>query len=146
MKVIKNLVGILLLSIMAMSICLGQETKEQEPYNDCAAIFFKGQMLVDTYSPSGKCVLDSKSKGELTLFTVSLSDHGNTKVLGLPFRVAIRNERTSTYWMYSKELVKSLRLEDVVAECEEGDKLIFLTEDKKYALPHGEVELIYSSR
>ncbi len=144
--IFKKLVGLLVFSVMAVSLSHAQEAKMTVAYNDCAAIYFNGVLLVDDYSPRGKCVLDAERKGELTLYTVALTERGSTKVLGLPFRVAIHNDRTKTYWMYTKTAVKNILLQDLVRECEEGDRLIFVTEDKKYALPHGEVELDYSSR
>lgn len=141
-----KLLSFLVVSFVFVSAASAQDVSEQQAYNDCAAIFFNGSMLVDNYSPDGKCVLNSNRKGELTLYTVSLTDRGNTKVLGLPFRVAIQNDRTGTYWLHTKETVKSILLEDLILECEEGDRLVVITDDKKYALPHGVVELDWKEK
>ncbi len=64
-------------------------------------------------------------------------------IVHLSFRNDIRNKKTNTLWMYSKAPLKEVMLEDILKECKEGDKIIFLTEDKRYSLPHNEIELVF---
>ena len=110
-------------------------------YQSCAAIFFEGKMLVDKYAPSGKCKITKEVKGKFTLAAVELTDSSATPIQQIPFRVAIKNKATNTLWMYTQKSVQEILLEDLLMECQPGDKLLFLTEDKSYALPHNEVEV-----
>lgn len=112
-------------------------------YNDCAAIFKNDKMLVDDFSPRGKCKMEIGTDDKLTVATVALNDEGARKTKDLEFHVAIKNERTSTYFLVTKEPVMSIDWPTIYKQCEEGDKVIILTTDNKYALPHAEIELIW---
>ena len=111
-------------------------------YKDCVAILYKGKMLVDDYSPKGKCKLEQGMTGALTLATVELSDDGAKPIKNIAFKIAIRNSRTNTIWMYSDETTKEVQLEDVLKKCEQNDRIIIMTVDQQYALPHPEIELL----
>lgn len=111
-------------------------------YSDCAAIIYNGKMLVDEYSPNGKCKLEQGMKGKLSLSTVQLSDKGGIPVRSLKFQIAIKNDKTNTMWMYSKGPLTEVNLEDVLKECKKDDRIIFLTTDKKIALTHHEIEIV----
>ena len=43
--------------------------------------------------------------------------------------------------MYSEKALLEVQLEDVLKKCERGDRIIFMTVDQKYSLPHHEIEL-----
>ena len=112
-------------------------------YKECAAILYKGKLLVDEYSPKGKCKLEQGMKGTLSVATITSSDSDNTPVpaKNIAFRVAIKNGRTNTIWMYSEKNLLEVQLEDILKKCEKGDRIIFMTVDQQYSLPHHEIEL-----
>ncbi len=110
-------------------------------YNNCAAILFKGKMLVNEYTPKGRCNLERGMKGKLTVAAVNLTDEGATPIKNIGFKVAIRNQRTNTLWMYSDEAVEAVQLEEVLEKCEKGDRIIIMTVDRNYSLPHHEISL-----
>ena len=111
-------------------------------YTDCMAVFFNGEVLVDDYSPRGKMKLQAGKEGVITVAPVSISD-GKINLNGKNalFSVGIKSKRTETIWMYTKEPVTGVKFEDVLKECSEGDKIIIMTIDKKYALPNNEIEV-----
>ncbi len=113
-----------------------------ENYNDCAAIFYKGKMLVNEYSPKGKCKLETGMEGKLTVSAVSLSDKGAIPTTKIGFQVAIQNNRTNTLRLISQDELFEVELKTILEQCEKGDELIFLTTDKKYSLPHHRVAVI----
>ena len=121
----------------------GNNSGDIQPYNECAAIFFKGKMLVDEYSPKGKCKLEQGMEGKLTVAAVNLSGNTGVPTKSIQFKVAIRNEQTNTLWMYSERSLESVNLKDILKHCEKGDKIVFLTVDKQYALGHNEVDLVW---
>ena len=117
-------------------------TKQYEnPYNNCAAIIYNGKMLVDSYSPSGKCILSADQTGTISAATVELSEKGGTPKKAIEFQVAIKNTMTNTLWMYSREILDEVRFEDVLAKCQKGDKIVILTVDQEYSLTHHEIEI-----
>lgn len=110
-------------------------------YRDCTAIFFNGKMLANEYSPEGKCKLEQGMKGALTVATVKLSGKKGSPSTNIPFRVAVKNSRTNTLWMYSETALQRVQLEDILKKCEPGDRIIILTVDQRYSLPHHEIEV-----
>jgi len=110
-------------------------------YNDCAAILYKGKLLVDEYSPRGVCKLEQGMTGTLTVATVTLSDDGGAPVKNIGFKVAIKNDRTNTLWMYADKTLQEVQVEDILKKCEKGDRIIFMTVDQKFSLPHHEIDV-----
>ena len=112
-------------------------------YSDCAAILFNGDVLVDEFSPSGRCTIEEKKTGKLNIATVDIL----TETLMIPkrllkFHVAIKNMETNTLVLLTTEAVLEIELEDVRKQCSKGDLIIILTDDKKYSLTHHEIEII----
>lgn len=114
-----------------------------DDYSECAAIFFNDKMLVDNYSPKGSCQLEMGMRGKLSVSTIELSNTSHSVIQPIYFRVAIKNEATNTMWMYSAEMFKEVLLEDVLKECQPDDKIIIMTEDKRFSLPHHEINLVW---
>lgn len=147
MKILTSSFTILLLLLIPFAgFCQPVETslqshKNDDQYQDCAAIIFNGEMLVDDYSPRGVCQLKHKMSGKLSVSTVELSEHGGKPKKEIGFQIAIRNTATNTLWMYSKKVIKEVMLEDVLSKCQPGDQIVFMTVDQEYALPHNEIEI-----
>jgi len=136
---------ILFLSCILSITGFGQSTAlpvYDDSFSDCAAILYKGEMLVDTYSPDGKCKLETGMTGKISVATVSLSEEGGIPTKEIGFKVAIKNTRTNTLLMYSDDTFFEVELEDLLKACGKDDHLIFITVDRKYALTHHEVEVI----
>lgn len=129
------------LSSSAQSMDLFPAPVVSTNYNNCAAILYKGKMLVNEYSPKGMCMLERGMKGKLTVAAVNLSDDGAIPVKNIGFKVAIRNQRTNTLWMYSDKTEQEVQLEDILEKCEKGDRIIIMTVDRNYSLPHHEISL-----
>ena len=111
-------------------------------YKECAAILYNGKALVEDYSPRGKCKLEEGMKGKLSVSTVELTANRTTPVKKIGFKVAIKNDRTNTLWMYSEKELMEVQLEDILKKCEKGDRIIFMTVDQKISLPHHEIEIL----
>ncbi len=110
-------------------------------YKECAAILFDGKMLVDDYSPQGKCKVSAGTKGKLTVSEVQLGCQSAKPLKGVGFRVAIKNDRTNTLWMYSPKVLFEVNIQEVLKKCEQGDSILIMTEDQKYSLPHHVIEV-----
>jgi hypothetical protein len=111
----------------------------QEPFNNCTAAFLDGKMVVDEYSPTGKCSLAADAKGELTVCTADLSPTSSIPVDKIRFRIAVRDANTKTLWMYSGDTFTKLNIRKVLDKCKKGDHIVLLTTDDRYALPHNEI-------
>ena len=114
-----------------------------ENYKECAAIIFDGNLLVDKYTPEGKCELKPRKEGTIAVSTVDLSNLRGTPGKRIGFRVAIKNGRTKTMWMYSEKTLYSIEMKDIIKKCEPGDNIVIMTVDQQYSLPHNEIELIW---
>lgn len=117
---------------------MGQEASQQK-YNDCAAIFYNGEMLVNEFSPKGQCNLSSDADGKLSLHTVSLNEEGGTPTKDLKFYVAIRHIETNTLRLYSPKLYSEIKLKALNKTLGEGENIVILTDDPAYNLIHNEI-------
>jgi hypothetical protein len=141
-----SLSTLLLLIVPFAGFCQSVETSLQteenaDKYQNCAAIIFNGEMLVDDYSPRGICQLNQSKRGKITVSTVELSSDGGEPQKDIGFQIAIRNTATNTLWMFSKKTTRSIMFEDILAKCQPGDQIVFMTVDQEYALPHNEIEI-----
>ena len=133
---------ILLWSLVFSTALLSQESESQD-FNDCVALFLNGQMVVDEYSPKGSCTISASEKGKLTVHTVSLTENSAKAISPVSFRIAIKNERTGTIWMLSDESYTSIQVQEIINESEQGDSILILMEERKYALPHNEISIVW---
>ncbi len=112
-------------------------------FSECAAIYLDNKMMVDDYSPSGKCTVMPNSKGILHVYGIRLYPEMQIPMDQVSFKVAIHNTKTNTMWMFSEETYQTLALEKVLAKCEEGDNIILLTTNSQYSLPHHKIEIMW---
>ena len=117
-------------------------SKKKEPFNNCTAAFIGNKMVVDDFSPRGKCEIEAGTKGNLSVSTVNLSLTETTPFKNVGFKVAIKNEKTNTLWLYSEETFYEIPVESIMAKCKPGDKIILITVDKEFSLPHNEIAII----
>ncbi|MEO1263710.1 MAG: hypothetical protein AAFZ15_33175 [Bacteroidota bacterium] len=114
---------------------------EKQPYSDCTAIFLNQEMLVDDYSPKGKCKISQNATGTLFVSTTQLSLDFANPLKSIEFRVAIVNNQTNTIWQYSDKTYKKVDLEKILEKCEVGDDILIMTVDQTYSLPHNKIEI-----
>lgn len=114
-------------------------------YSDCAAILFNESVLIDDYHASSlyKCKLKESAEGKLSVSTVSLTPISATPVKELLFYVAIKNKKTNTLFLLTKEAVLNIDIETVLKECKIGDTIIILTKNKRFNLRHHEIDVIW---
>ncbi len=111
----------------------------QKAGQQCAAAFLDTGMIVDEYSPRGKCTLPRDTKGWLSVQRVELSPE-RVKPLGkVTFKVAIRRAETNTLMMFSSQEYQEINLNQLLPRCRKGDRIVLLTVSDQYALPHNEI-------
>lgn len=111
----------------------------QTAFNNCAAAFLDNKVVVDQYSPEGKCTLPLNATGDLTVATIDGSETGIFSVDKIKFKVALKDKNTGTLTMFTDENYKRLDVQKVLTRCKKGDSIILLTLDDTYALPHNEI-------
>ena len=111
----------------------------QKNFNSCSAAFLNNKMLVNEYSPAGKCSVSITEKGHLTVSTVELSANKSKAVDSIIFQVAIRNKETGTVMLFSNEKIRKIEIQKVLEKCKKGDHILVITLNDKYALPHNEI-------
>ena len=124
----------ILLTILCSHFSFGQQH-----FNNCSAAFLNSKMLVNEYSPSGKCSVSITEKGNLTVSTVELSSTENKAIDPIMFQVAIRDKNTRTLMMVSKEGIQKIEIQNILEKCKKGDSIILLTNNDEYDLPHNEI-------
>ncbi len=111
----------------------------QEAFTSCTAAFLDNKIVVDEYTPNGKCVLPSTSNGTLTVCTADLSPTQSIPVKQIKFMVALRDQNTKTLTMFSNETYKHIDIQKVLKRCKTGDHIVLITMDDAYSFPHNEI-------
>lgn len=111
----------------------------QTQFNSCAAAFLDKKMVVDEYSPTGKCVLPATATGELTVCTVDLSPENSVAKERIGFKIAIRDKNTGTLTLFSGDTFRKIDIQKVLAQCQAGDRIVLITTERDFALPHNEI-------
>ena len=127
-------IAIALVCCALSNLCWGQH-----PYSNCSAAFLGNKLIVNEYTTKGKCSVPATATGELTVNTVNLSPTKCKAVDRIPFNIAIRDKNTQTLTMYLKAEVKQMNIQQVLAKCRKGDRIVLLTVNNQYALPHNEI-------
>jgi hypothetical protein len=112
-----------------------------KPFSNCAAAFLNNKMLVNDYSRNGRCIVEEGAKGKLMVSTVNLSFESAEPFKSAGFKVAIKNEETGTLWLFSEETYREIELESILSKCQRGDKIVLLTVDNEFSLPHNEIAI-----
>lgn len=125
--------------LLMASVALGTSAYSQQTFTSCSAAFVGDKMVVDAYTPTGKCQLATTATGTLTVQTVDLSPTASRAIDRIDFKVAIRDTSTGTLHLYSEETYRQVPVQQVLARCKKGDRIVLLTVDNRYALPHNEI-------
>lgn len=111
----------------------------QQPFSNCTAAFLDNKMIVNEYSPEGKCTLPAAATGILTVCTAELSPDQSIAKDKIRFKIAIRDKNTGTLTMYAAKNYKKVDISKVLARCHKGDHIVLITLNDEYALPHNEI-------
>lgn len=130
----KYLFGVLF-SLILFSISLSAQNK----FSNCSAIFLNQKLVVDDYSPKGKCVLKSTASGQLTVCTAVFDNNQWQAVENIYFNIIIRDGSTKTLLSYSNITYKAIGIQDVLSKCKKGDYILISIIKDEYALPHNEI-------
>ncbi len=111
----------------------------QNKFSNCSAIFLNQKMVVDDYSPKGKCLLQTTTTGQLTVCTAVFENDKWRAVDKIPFRITIRDGETKTLLSYSDKTYKNIDINSVLSKCRKGDYILISVLKDEYALPHNEI-------
>jgi saccharopine dehydrogenase-like NADP-dependent oxidoreductase len=120
--------------VVSIGVSFGQKT-----FNNCSAVFLNNKMVVSEYSSSGKSQLAANTTGMLTVCTAEITSTETKAVDKISFKVAIRNQRTNTLTLFSKQDFTQVNIQNVLKKCAKGDFILLMTTDEQYALPHNEI-------
>lgn len=112
----------------------------QSDFNNCAAIYLNGEMVITEYSPRGVSKVSLNDQGTLQL-RVIVAPKDQWKVSGpaQTFRVAIRDHKTGTLVMYNDKSYRSLAIEEVLAKCQAGDEILILSTNRALGISGAEI-------
>ncbi|MFN0015706.1 MAG: hypothetical protein ACKVU2_14275 [Saprospiraceae bacterium] len=111
----------------------------QEAFTNCSAAFLNDKIVVDDYSPTGTCSLPGTATGELTVCTVNLSPESSTPMDKIGFKIALRDNTTGTLTMFSNKTYNQVDIQAVLSRCKKGDRIVLITTNELYSLPHNEI-------
>ncbi len=113
---------------------------QNNDFTNCTAVLLNSKMVVNEYTPTGKCELSIDAKGVFTVQPVSLGDNGSAEPQGKHrFKIAIRDFNTKTMISFSDQTYMEIDASKVLSQCRKGDAIVFITLDRQLALPHNEV-------
>ena len=124
-----------------MLLSLNIQGFAQQKFSNCTAIFLNQKMVVDDYSPNGKCQVQTVDLGTLTVSTVVFENDMWRAVNKIPFRITIRDGETKTLLSYSDKTYKEIDIKTVLSQCRKGDFILISVLKNEYALPHNEIEV-----
>jgi hypothetical protein len=111
----------------------------QDRFTSCSAAFLDKKIIVDEYSPTGKCRLPANATGELTVCFAELSAENSIPKGEISFMAAIRDGNTKTLMMYSDKVYRRMAVEKILAKCRKGDSIVLLIMEDGFAVPHNEI-------
>lgn len=103
-------------------------------YQNCAAILLDGKVLTKEFFQNEKARMAQGMTGKMTVASVSTTDSSVIPINNIRFQIAIKNNRTNTMWIYSKDDQMEVRLEDILEYCEQDDSIIIMPVDQRYSL------------
>lgn len=125
--------------LVSAGCCFSTMSLAQEKFSSCSAAFVGSKLIVDRYSPTGQCRLPANAKGNLSVSTVALTTTKAKALNNIDFKLAIRDNQTKTVHLFSEKTFRQIPVQHVLNQCKKGDRILLLTTDKRYALPHNEI-------
>ena len=111
----------------------------QNKFSECSAIFLNQKMVVDDYSPNGKCLLKANAKGTLTVNTAIFENDKWRAADTIGFKITIKDGNTKTLLSYSEMSFLKIDIQTILSKCKKGDSILISVLKDKYALPHNEI-------
>jgi hypothetical protein len=106
----------------------------------CSVILFNDKWLINSYDPGERAVLDLSAEGVISVGETGDISLKSFKKEKLEFSIAIRKKTGKLEVLFAN--FKSVKAQDVLKKCEEGDKIVVLLKDSQhYFLPHYEIEV-----
>jgi hypothetical protein len=118
---------------------LKTDLSAQNKFSECSAIFLNQKMVVDDYSPNGKCLLKANAKGTLTVSTAIFENDKWRAEEQIGFKVTIKDGSTNTLLSYSEVSFFKIDIQSILSKCKKGDSILISVLKDKYALPHNEI-------
>lgn len=101
-----------------------------------AGIVFQGKVLTN---PARSLQILPDAKGRLNISSIKREAGEAVPVQAIGFRVGIEDYHTSTLWMFSGEVFREIDVSELLKWCKLGDKLVFMTVDRRYRLSKHEI-------
>ena len=139
----------LILALTFISLTIQAQTMFNDPYRKVLstdytielAIQYKDKLLSEMPWSSNKLSLGMQMYEDISLKIVD--DGERLSAMDTPvFQIAIKDNKTGTLRMFSDKVYTEINAETIVEQCKEGESIIILTIDRKYALPQNVIELI----
>ena len=111
----------------------------QSRFSNCSAAFLDGKIIVDDYSPTGKCILNSSASGKLTVYTATYENNQWKTGDRVSFKLTLRDGATKTLMSYSDVTYQEIDIKKVLSKCRKGDSIVVSIVKDEYALPHNEI-------
>lgn len=117
---------------MAQSV-MEDKLGAEPPANIAVELIYEGEPLFDDTQPRSNSMLMRGMDGTLSIRITSAIDRLMVYD-DIYFQVAIQDAHTSTLRMYSTDAYNTVQVEDVLHQCNEGDRVIIILLDRKYTL------------
>ena len=144
MKTLQLLATLTILSINMSAQMMFNDSYRQEINTDYTielVLKYGDHQLADMPWSSTKLMLGGDMYESLSLMIKD--DSRRLSAIEIPtFQIAIKDLKTGTQRMYSNEVYTQIPVDEIIDRCKDGESLIILTTDRKYALPNNEIGLL----
>jgi len=143
----KTVFTFLAMTIMAISIQAQMMMEDpympdaNESYAVLLEIYYDNKPLDEWSFSKEKLTLGMGMYGDVTLKIVDPAER-LTAIDNPTFQIAIKHNYTGTHRMLSNKIFAKISVEEILSQCKEGESVIILTTDRKYALPRNTIELM----
>lgn len=121
--------------VICLNVCFAQES-----FNTCTGLYLNKTLMTEDYSPRSKATLKLTDSGKLTVNEVTIESADDIKAgKAIPFRIAIKDKRTQTIFLFSQKTHTSVDVEKILARCHSGDQLLILSTDDAYSVLPSEI-------
>lgn len=107
-------------------------------YARYAGIVHQGKVLENPAKPLS---IMADAKGTLSISAIKREAGKPVPMHRIKFRVAIKDYHTHTLWMYSDKVYEEIDVAELMNTCKVGDKLVFMTVDRRYRLSKHELSI-----
>lgn len=144
MKITLILFIVAILSISTQAQMMFEDPYRQEvneSYTIDLIIQYDNKPLNEWSFAKERLTLGMGMYGDISLKIIDSSQR-LTSIEDPTFQIAIIDDKTGTQRMLSNKVYTKVNAEEIVSQCDEGESIIILTTDRKYALPKNIIELM----